>query len=259
MIRRRFLMIGCLAAAIGAAASWHVYRSIEAKVAAVHPEVSPVVVAARNIQPGDKIEAKDLRVVVYPSSFLPTGALRNQELVVGRTALLPMVKGEFVLPNKIRRNGNGNSLTEQIPVGMRAVQVPVNEVEAGSIKSGDWVDVLATGNAPGSSDTQTRTVLTNVHLLAAGSRAVTLVVAPEDAEKLTLAIQESRVKIVLRNPADTSQEEIHEVRRSVLYGSDQPRKASLKPTSPAIPEAPRYLEIQVFHGDQPPETLKFKQ
>ena len=251
-------MIGCLAAAIGAAASWYVYRSIDTKFAAVRPEVSLVVVAARNIQPGDKIEANDLRLVAYPSSFLPAGAVRKQELVVGRTALLPMVTGEFVLPYKIGTDGNENRLTPLIPVGMRAVQVPISEVEAESIKAGDRVDVLATGNAPGSNDTQTRMVLENERLLAVGPRAVTLIVAPEDAEKLTLAIQESRVKIVLRNPADNSHEEIREITRSVLYGKE-PKKAGLRPVSPAPTETPRYLEIQVLHGDQPPETVKFKQ
>jgi hypothetical protein len=52
--------------------------------------------------------------------------------------------------------------------------VPVNEFDSSSIKSGDRVDVLVTGNATGSNDTQTKTVLPNVRLLAIGSRVVTL-------------------------------------------------------------------------------------
>lgn len=256
MIRRRLLVIGAMAAVIGGFASWSVYKSLTEKIA---PGVD-VVVAARDIQVGERIGEGDLRVVNYRNQFLPSTVLHKRERVIGLTTLLPMAKGEFVLPYKIVIDGPGDSrLTAQIPVGMRAVQVPLNELESSSIKSGDRVDVLATGSAPGSNDTQTRTVLSNVRLLAIGSRAVTLVVSPEDAERLTLAAQQGRIKLVFRNPVDTTQGNTPAITQTTLYGGTQPRKARVKPVPPVPAEAPKYFDIQVIHGDHPAETVKFKQ
>ena len=75
------------------------------------------------------------------------------------------------------------------------------------------MDVLHTGNPVGASEPQTVTVLQNVAVLATGQRTersntgdpqnssvVTLLVSPEDSEKLALASQEGRIQLVLRNP-----------------------------------------------------------
>jgi pilus assembly protein CpaB len=260
MIRRRLLVIGCLAATIGGAVSWYVYRSLEAKFGAIRTDLRVVVIAARDIQPGDKIDSRDLQLVTYPARFLPQGPLHSQGAAIGRIAMVPITRGEIVLPSKTGVDGD-NRFTAQIPVGMRALQVPVNEAESASMKPGDRVDVFVTGNAPGSNDTQTRNVLSNVRLLGIESRVVTLVAAPEDVERLILAMQESRVKLVFRNPADTAQGNVPEITRSTLYGVSQPtqfRKPRLKPVSEAPAEGLPDIEIQVIHGPQPPETIKFK-
>jgi Flp pilus assembly protein CpaB len=73
-----------------------------------------------------------------------------------------------------------------------------------------------------------------VRLLAIGSRAVTLVVSPEDAEGLTLATQEARIKLVLRNPADTNQENTPAATRTMLYAGTQPNKVRVKPVPPGL-------------------------
>ena len=88
--------------------------------------------------------------------------------------------------------------------------------------------------ATDSNDTQTRTVLPNVRLLAIGSRAVTLVVSPEDAERLTIATQAGRIKLVLRNPAGTNQENTPAAMRTTLYGGAQPNKVRVKPVPPGL-------------------------
>jgi pilus assembly protein CpaB len=256
MNRRRLLMIGALAACLGGLASWYVYRSFGEKIATTRQLGVAVLVAAHDIGVGARIGDRDLQVVNYPAESLPLLVLHTKEKAVGRLALLPVAKGEFVLPYRIA-DGTGDHLTARIPIGMRAIQVPVTEFESSSFTSGERVDVLVTGNAAGSNETQTRTVLANVPVLEKVSRVVTLVVSPEDAERLTLAEQEGRVKLILRNPADSSQQNTPAMTRTTLYGGRTWPKVRHIP--PASPPAPRYYEIQVFHGTQPADSVKFKQ
>jgi pilus assembly protein CpaB len=77
------------------------------------------------------------------------------------------------------------------------------------------VDVLVTGRPPGMVETVTATVLQNVAVLSAGQTiqaepgkpsintpVVTLLVNPPDAEALTLANNEGKIQLVLRNSTD---------------------------------------------------------
>src|SRR5207237_6267008 len=119
-----------------------------------------------------------------------------------------------------------------IPPGMRAVSVRVNEVVAvaGFVIPGTRVDVLLTGAPGGNSEQQTTTVLKNVAVIAAGQRlernsagepqmapVITLLVSPDDAQKLTLASTEGHIQLTLRNPLDTKQEAIPAVKTGALY------------------------------------------
>ena len=99
---------------------------------------------------------------------------------------------------------------------MRAVSVRVNDVVsvAGFVQPGTRVDVLSTGNQGTGNDRQTTTVLENVAVIAvgksldrnAGSDAqtapvITLLVSPDDAQKLALVSQEGRIQLSLRTAA----------------------------------------------------------
>lgn len=254
MNRRRLLAIGALATVLGAVTSWYVYRSLRAKAV----PGTDVVVAARNIQIGDRIEAGDLRLVNYPSEFLPPDAFRQKERAIGNFAVVPISKGDFVLPTKISETP-GDRLATKIPVGMRAVLVAVTELELSSMKPGDKVDVLVTGNVSASHDSQTRTVLTDLRLVETGPRSVILLASPEDSERLTLASHEGPIKLVLRNPRDLNQATPAAVTRSSLFGATESPKRKQKPVTVVPAEVPKYFDIQVIHGDHPPETIKLKE
>ena len=134
---------------------------------------------------------------------------------------MPMIENEPVLPVKLAAKDAGAGLPAVIPEGMRAVSVRVNEVigVAGYVLPGTHVDVLATASPTGSgADTTTKIVLTNVQVLAAGTKmeqdteqgkpmavnVVTLLVTPEESERLTLASTEGKIQLALRNPLDKS-------------------------------------------------------
>jgi pilus assembly protein CpaB len=130
-------------------------------------------------------------------------------------------------------------LAPVIPVGMRAVSVRVNEVVgvAGFVLPGMHVDVLVTGRPPGSdATTMTTTALQDITVLSAGQAmqadprgqainapVVTLLVTPGQAESLTLAGNEAKIQLVLRNASDTSHTETPGKKMYELYRVKAPR------------------------------------
>jgi pilus assembly protein CpaB len=83
---------------------------------------------------------------------------------------------------------------------------------------------------------------------------VTLLVSPEDSEKLALASQEGRIQLVLRNPLDTNQEKAPAIRNKSLFGGAMPVQHSPKvmriKQAPMQAPEPDKLEIDIFRGTQ---------
>ena len=276
MNRSRLLMIGGLALAVGLLVSFTVYNRLRA-VAGSNSNAGgvPVVVAADDIQVGAKLDGHDVRVVTLPPSAVPPGAFSAPSKVLGRGAILPISKGEFILPSKLAALNAGAGLPSMIPPGMRAVSVRVNDVVsvAGFVQPGTRVDVLATGNQ--GNERQTVTVLENVAVIAVGGSlleritggeanapVITLLVSPDDAQKLALASQEGRIQLALRNPLDTKKGGIGATRTSSLYPVDKPVASEPKPKVrkvavkvPAPPPAP--YTVEMIRGSKRDETTKF--
>src|SRR5207245_9625304 len=154
----------------GEFATTRVENQVKAKWGNNGPGVD-VVVAAGEIAVGAKVEDKDIKVMKFPAANAPPGYYSKPRQVLGRGVILPIGKGEFVLPNKLAAENAGYGLPGLIPPGMRAVSVRVNEVVgvAGFVQPGPRVDVLLTG-APGGGEHQTTTPLKNVGVIAAGQR-----------------------------------------------------------------------------------------
>ncbi|MFZ1129847.1 MAG: Flp pilus assembly protein CpaB, partial [Terriglobales bacterium] len=234
----------------------------------------PVVVAADDIQVGTKLDTHDVRVVTLPQSAVPPGAYSAPSKVLGRGAVMPMSAGEFILPSKLAALNAGAGLPSMIPQGMRAVSVRVNDVVsvAGFVQPGTRVDVLATGGQ-GANDRQTTTVLENVAVIAVGKSldrnatadaqtapVITLLVSPDDAQKLALVSQEGRIQLSLRNPLDTKKGGIGATRTSSLYLGETPVATESKPkphkviakAAPPPPAAP--YQVEMIRGSKRDET-----
>ena len=279
MNRRRFLMIGGLALAVGLLVSYTVFNRLRTLTGASNSEPgAAVVIAANDIQVGAKLETRDVRVVTLPQSAVPPGAFSATSQVFGRGAILPISKGEFILPSKLAAVNAGAGLSSMIPPGMRAVSVRVNDVVsvAGFVQPGSRVDVLATGNQGGANDRQTTTVLENVAVIAVGKNldrnassdaqsapVITLLVSPDDAQKLALVSQEGRIQLSLRNPLDTRKGGIGATRTSSLYLGETPVATAPKPKAhrivakvPTPPPAP--YQVEMIRGSKRDET-KFEE
>lgn len=236
------------------------------------PDMDEVIVAANELQVGARVEERDIKIIKIPRGDLPAGAPRRKADVVGHGVILPISKGEFILPNRLAGENAGAGLPALIPPGMRAVSVRVNEVVsvAGFVTPGTRVDVLLTGSPGGTAEQQTTTVLQNVAVLASGPRlersstgepqntaVITLLVTPDDAQRLTLASNEGRIQLVLRNPLDTKQGDVPPSNSRGLYrGLAAPapvRPAVHHPvTTKAAPVTPvsNGVSVEVYQGDK---------
>jgi pilus assembly protein CpaB len=274
MNRNRLLLIGFVALALGAFVSLVVYRNLQSRTSSKTPPGEEIVVAADDLQVGSKIEDKDIRLVHFASGDLPAGCFHQKTKVVGRGVVLPIAKGEFVLPNKLAGENAGSGLPSLIPPGMRAISVRVNDTTSvsGFVQPGTRVDVLLTGNPQGSNEQQTTTVLENVAVIATGQRlernaagepqsapVVTLLVSPDDAERLTLASSQGHIQLALRNPLDTKQEDVAAVKSNSLYKNVAEPPAAAPRSRPkhvavqAPPPVPTAYTVEVYKGDKKEE------
>jgi pilus assembly protein CpaB len=171
--------------------------------------------------------------------------------------------------NRLAAPGAGGGLAATIRPGMRACAVKVNDVVgvAGFATPGMRVDVLITGNPPGSNPTavpRVRTILQNIEVLSAGTdiskdaegkpqqvQVVNLLVTPEQAELLSLAGNETHIQLVLRNPLDTKFSQTQGTSVASLFG-DAPAKAqpAAAPRRPVVKEPPRVYMVEVINGSK---------
>lgn len=203
-----------------------------------------VVVAARPLSVGTTVKPADIKLAKVPAAAFPKGAFSKPEEVIDRPVMSNILIDEPVLEGRLAARGSGLGLAPIIPVGMRAVTVRVNDVTgiAGFVLPGMRVDVLVTGRPPNVDGTVTVTPLQNMLVLSAGTAVqpdqrgnaipaatVTLLATPEQAETLTLANNEGRIQLVLRNGSDQNIEKTEGREVSELYGVRAARKKPAKP------------------------------
>jgi pilus assembly protein CpaB len=276
MNRNRLLMIGVVALALGLFVSSAVYSKLGAKNQPGPIQGVDVLVAAKDLAVGSKINNDDIKFAHIPQGSIPASAMRQRTDALERGVVLPIAAGEFILPSKLAADKAGSGLPSLIPPGMRAMSVRVNEVVsvAGFVLPGTRVDVLLTGKSTGSSDDQTTTVLENVAVLATGQKlernsagdpenaaVITLLVSPDDAQKLTLASSQGKIQLSLRNPLDTKQQDLALVNNYSLYRGSAPVRTATTTTprprtkSVAVtPAAPSVYSVEVIKGDKKEET-----
>jgi pilus assembly protein CpaB len=179
-----------------------------------------VVVAAVDIELGSKINPQMLTMVDWPSGSMPEGAFRDIKDVQDRVLKVGLLRGDAILERKLAPAGTQGGLSAVIAEGKRAMTVRVNDVigVAGFALPGNYVDVMVHAQVEASRGQQSTplsmTVLEQVLVLAVAQEAsrddtkpkvvsaVTLELAPEDAEKLDLARSVGTLSLVLRNQLD---------------------------------------------------------
>jgi len=254
--KRTAVVVG-IAVILADTASFGIYR-IVSKLPARGAEVATVdvVVAQHPLKLGTLITGDDVQVVRWPAETQVPGTFSKLENVVNRGVIAAVAEHEPLTEAKLAAVGVGGGLPPSIPSGMRAISVKVNEVVgvAGFVVPGTRVDVMVTLNGKQQKDDSvTRVVVSNVQVLTAGTRydqekakegtpipstVVTLLVTPEDGERIALAAAEGQIMLALRNPLDTAPTTTSGVRTAGLLG--QTASPPVKPlrSGPARPPQP---------------------
>lgn len=239
-MRNRIFAVLAIAVLAGGGLAYATYNAMNTQpVKTVTAPTQPVVVASADLTLGTQLGKDDVTVLNFPKGQAPAGSFSNVSDVVGRGLIVPVVKNEPVLAPKLASKEAGAGLPPVIPSGMRAVSVRVNDVigVAGYVLPGNHVDVVATESPDGKSENATsKVILSNVQVVTAGTRidedkekgkpmevtVVTLLVYPDQAERLALASTEGKIQLALRNPLDTSAPETPGIRPAILLGMARP-------------------------------------
>jgi len=271
MARMRIFIVLVLAIAAGgvfAFATYNYVQQIPGK--SVDIPTTKVVVAASDLDVGADLTKDTVRVIEWPSSAAPANAISDPEQVVGRGLVVPMIQNEPFIEGKMAPKDAGAGLPPAIPPGLRAISVKVNEVigVAGYVLPGTRVDVVATVSpSQSAADMTSKVILTNVEVLTAGTKlerqkdkdepiavtVVTLLVDPDQSERLTLASTEGKIQLALRNPLDKATPATRGVKPAGLLGtpSSTPR-ATARPSSVNVAAGPSsdFATVEVIRGDK---------
>ncbi len=272
MNRVRGLMVLLVALLVGGGLAFATYNYVRnAPVRTVTTPTRSVVVANANLSLGSELRSEDLAVLDWPVGSAPEGTFATPADVVGRGLITSVIRHEPILAGRLASKEAGSGLPPIIPEGKRAVSVKVNEVVgvAGYVLPGTFVDVLATASPTSRpEDVTSKVVLANVQVLTAGTRleqdskegkpmqvtVVTLLVTPEESERLALASTEGRIQLALRNPLDAGTPSTPGIRPAALLGSTAPKAAPVRrgkmPSAAPAPVKPVLPTIEVIRGDK---------
>jgi len=258
-----------IAIAIASIITFVVYRRLSKNATQIR--MIQIVAAAKDVPAGVALAATDVSLIPWPASVPLPGCFTKVEEVAGRPLIYPLGKGEPVMARDLAVSGSGIGLSVKIPAGMRATSVRSNEVVgvAGFLYPGSTVDVLGTFTVPGNPNPITETLLQNVQVLTAGTQiepdptgkpqtvnVVTLLLSPEDSQKLLMASTQSTIQFVLRNGADQGKEIVRPTRLDELIGAAKApvlpppaapgRHKEAKPVPPTPP--PSVYVVEVIQG-----------
>jgi pilus assembly protein CpaB len=226
---------------------------------------SRVVVAAIDVNRGQRITPEMLKLTEWPSVNVPKDAITDPVKLNERVLKNNLLKGEPLTESKLAPTGTLGGLSALISEGKRAITVRVNDVigVAGFALPGNYVDIIvhterdAGGDSTGRAPMHiSKIVLERILVLAVAQEvsrddtkprvvnAVTLEVTPAQAENLDLARGVGTLSLALRNQVDPqSPTTVGATKRTLLDEAPPPVKpapvaAALAPAPPAPRKAP---------------------
>jgi Flp pilus assembly protein CpaB len=160
------------------------------------------VIAARDLPMEIRIAPEDLTTVELTKGSLSDLAIRDKSSVVGRRLILPLLKGDYVLPRDLGVEDGDNFP----PPGMRAVPIRLREFKPATemFSPGDLVDVFAVTERQTALDGATAPVLSGLTVISCETapqeqggriKITTLLLSPSDAEKLAAVRPHNRVAL----------------------------------------------------------------
>ncbi len=265
-MNKRLITVFLFALIVAAGASGVLYRLVSHKMFALAGQPQKKIVGAVHLlELGALVRAEDVKLIDWPGSP-PKGSLETVDAAIGRGVISPIYDNEPLVETRLAPRGAGAGLAATIPPGMRAVAVRVNDLVgvSGFVLPGMHVDVIISGNPPGNisanTGTMSKTILQDIQVLSAGPKfqrdeegkpisvpVVNLLVTPEQAETLSLASNEMKIQLVLRNPLDKDHTKTQGTAVATLFGGP----TGISPAQPGI----GYRPIRASHAKPLPEAV----
>jgi len=217
MAERRYTTILAAALITDAAATFGIYRVLEATKAQSKIVTRPVVVAIQDVSESRAFDRASVAVAQWPIGTVPAGAFSAVDSVVGRVARVDVFKGEVIVPGRLTPDGTGPGLAVKITPGKRALSVRIDDVSGlnGAVQPNSRVDILVTVRDGQNGSQVSKLFMSNMRVLSVGTISqtsadnrpiqaptATLEVTPEEAEQLTIAQSEGTIRLALRGYGD---------------------------------------------------------
>src|SRR5258705_11055446 len=279
MRNKRFFIVLTGALLFGVPAAFSASRYLSS-AQAFSKDFRRVVVSRVAIPVGTKLVAEQLMVVQFSKESAPDGTFESPEKLVGRVAVTNLALREPIVESRLGPEGTAGGLSAIIPEGYRAMTVKVDDVVGinGFIMPGTLVDVVVvitpTEPSAGQTGPISKIVLQNIKVLANGQnidkpenqrdansvKAVTLLVTPEQAQKLALASSEGKLQLVMRNSIDQGDEKTQGVNKRELLNGEHaapvPEPGSLKSEQPKPVAKPAPYRQRVQAEPKPEPVAK---
>lgn len=238
--------IGCgLVASIGVSQ----YMERAGQGTAIQIETQKIYVAAVEVNIGEKLDEKNLKLEEWPKDRVPEGAITELKQLENMYPRTRFYKGEPILMVKLSDKIDGNK-AQTIPAGFRVVATKVSAETGGGglIRPGDRVDVVVflrkSAEVP---ESGTKTILRDVNVFAVDAeteraidkgtgqarevRTISLLVKPKQAEALMLAKEFGTMSLTLRRPNDGNEDSTEGSSIKDLLGDDTGEVVNEKKTA----------------------------
>ncbi len=255
-------------------------RAVEQK----YRSMTSVLVAKNDIPKGAIINPNLLDTKIVPNEYVEPSAVKTADRISGMKAVVAIRKGEQITLSKLitPKEAMTESLAMATPVGKRAITVRVDNISglSGMIKPGDYVDVIALLPLPvktpeGGKTTNVATIplFQKVLVLAVGSELlekkkkeqggiwslrlskkqtkktsknplITLALSPQEASLLSFVVEQGRIRLVLRSPADARVKPLPPAGWDTLFQYIN----STLPTPPIKPKPQGPKKIEIYRG-----------
>lgn len=264
MKNRRLGIALVVALAISLVVTYSLYSRLKkhySKASSIH-----VVATSTALEAGTQIVENQMVMVAWPAELPTAGTFSSPEKLVGRILLYALPAQDPIRESMLAPPGSAVGLTAKIPEGMRAVAVVTDEVNnlSGFLFPGSRVDVLVTFRPDlyeGLKEALTTTILQSVEILSTGEKlqpdpsgkpqnvkVVTLLLNPEDAERLMLASNQGKIQFVMRNAADQAQVETRPVQIGEFRGAATPSAVNGKGAKAPVASRSNSYRVEVFDG-----------
>ena len=273
-----FMMLAGVAALVAALVVYSALKKREREVQEAMAQSVNIVVATHDLHIGTQLDPTAVKLTRWSRDSMPPGAFTDIAAVSGKYVKTPFVENEPIVADRLFSGvKTAGMLPLLIPAGMRAMSFPVDEVSdiAGFVLPGAHVDVLvAISDKATNGEPFSKIVLQNVEVIAVAQeievakdepkvvKVVTVLLTPEESERLSVASHDGSLRLALRNYEDkkvvmTNGSNVAAMLRGGAAAPLMERQA-VAPAPPRMSRPrPKAIQVEIMRDGKSSESVSF--